>query len=246
MFTLDQRDRARDRVLALARADRRVTGGALTGSTSLGAGDRWSDVDLAFGIATGNEPATVLAEWTAELGPALGVVHFFDLRAGATVYRVFLLPECLEVDVAVAPEGEFGAAGPAWRLLFGTDTSRPAAPEVPVEHLVGLGWHHVIHAHAAIERSRPWLAEYWVSALRDHALELACRRLGLPSAYGRGFDQLGREMTALYEDALVRSLGPGEQRRALRCATHNFLDEVRSVQPQLAARLALDLGELAG
>ncbi len=39
MFTTEFRDYVRHRVFELARADIRVTGGALTGSTALGAGD---------------------------------------------------------------------------------------------------------------------------------------------------------------------------------------------------------------
>jgi hypothetical protein len=179
------------------------------------------------------------------LGPRLGVVHCFGLTAGATVYRVFLLPGCLEVDVSVAPEEEFGAAGPTWRLLFGKDTERPELAPPPPDHLIGLCWHHVLHADAAMKRAKPWLAEYWISALRDHALELACLRLGLPAAHGRGFDQLGREVTAVYEDALVGSLEAAGQRRALRCATRNFIEEVRSVRPDLGARLATELRDLA-
>jgi hypothetical protein len=45
MFTAGYRDQIRYRVLELARADPRVTGGALTGSMAHGGGDEWSDID---------------------------------------------------------------------------------------------------------------------------------------------------------------------------------------------------------
>jgi hypothetical protein len=61
VYSAADRDRARDEVLALAQADPRVTGGALTGSVSVGSEDRWSDVDLAFGVGPGNDPAAVIA-----------------------------------------------------------------------------------------------------------------------------------------------------------------------------------------
>src|SRR5438045_3986439 len=112
MFTTEFRDQVRQRVLELARADSRVTGGALTGSTARGAGDKWSDIDVAFGIAEGNRLETVLDDWTQVLDQEFGVVTHFDLRAGKRLFRVFLLPNRLEIDVSVMPAEEFGAYGP--------------------------------------------------------------------------------------------------------------------------------------
>ena len=51
------------------------------------------------------------------------MLHHWDLRSGPTVYRVFLLPGGLELDVAVTPAAEFGAHGPKFRLLFGESVS---------------------------------------------------------------------------------------------------------------------------
>ncbi|MBO0793094.1 MAG: hypothetical protein J2P36_19400, partial [Ktedonobacteraceae bacterium] len=64
MYTTEYRDHVRHRILELARADPRVTGGALTGSTALSAGDAWSDIDIAFGIAEDIALETVLQDWT--------------------------------------------------------------------------------------------------------------------------------------------------------------------------------------
>src|SRR5690348_4311519 len=46
VFTVEQRDALRDRVLELARADGRVIAGALVGSLAAGGGDQYSDLDL--------------------------------------------------------------------------------------------------------------------------------------------------------------------------------------------------------
>src|ERR687886_1548262 len=118
MLTAEHRDHVRARVLDLARTDPRVTAGALTGSTAVGAEDNWSDIDVAFGIADGITPEAVLQDWTEVLDREFGVLDHFDLRSGATVYRVFLLPGGLEVDVAVTPEQDFGARGPRFRTPF--------------------------------------------------------------------------------------------------------------------------------
>ena len=91
MFTAEQRDQVRQRVLALAQSDPRVIAGALTGSMALGGGDRWSDIDVAVGIAEGITPETVLDDWTQVLAREWGVLHHFDLHYGSSVYRMFLL-----------------------------------------------------------------------------------------------------------------------------------------------------------
>lgn len=54
-----------------------------------------------------------------------------DVLSGATVYRVFLLASTLQVDIAFAPEAEFGAIVPAFRLIFGPAVDRASAPVPP-------------------------------------------------------------------------------------------------------------------
>src|SRR5690348_5211164 len=92
MFTTEHRDHVRQRVLELARSDPRVTAGALTGSMAFGSGDKWSDIDVAFGIADGIAPEAVLHDWTQVLDQEFSVLDHFDLRSGSSIYRVFLLP----------------------------------------------------------------------------------------------------------------------------------------------------------
>ncbi|HYO48376.1 MAG TPA: hypothetical protein VEW94_00885 [Chloroflexia bacterium] len=237
MFTTEQRDYVRDRVLDLARRDPRVTAGALTGSTAVGAEDEWSDVDVAFGIADGITPEAVLDDWTEVLSRELGALHHWDLRSGSSVYRVFLLPSGLEVDIGVSPQKEFGARGPRFRTLFGTPSHVEPLPPPDPHHIVGLGWHHVLHARSCIERSKSWQAEYWISAVRDYTLTLACIRLGEESSYARGFHRLPATVTGPLAEALVRSLEEAELRRALGVAAACFISEVDALDPTLCARL---------
>lgn len=237
MFTTEQRGQVQDHVLDLARTDPRVTGGALTGSTALGAEDQWSDIDVAFGIADGSSPEAVLQDWTELLGREFGVLHHWDMRGGGTLYRVFLLPSGLEVDVGVAPQPDFGARGPSFRLLFGTARQQEAAPSPAAEYLIGLGWHHVLHARSSIERGQPWRTEYWISGIRDQTLALACLRLGESAAFARGSDRLPATVTAPLGGALVRSLDEAELRRALAVAIACFIRELATSDAALCARL---------
>ena len=242
MFSTDDRDRVRDRIIERATSDPRVVAAAAVGSLATGGGDRWSDLDLTFGVDETVALSDVIDDWTGAMAREFDAVALLDLAVGATVYRVFLLPDGLQVDLSFAPAPEFRQAGPTFRLLFGEHVTRypppPSAPDV-------FGWSVVfaLHARACIERGRPWQAEHAVSAVRDHALNLACLRRGLPAAYGRGFDELPPDLLDRFADTLVRSLERDELRRALGAAVHGLLGQTDDVR-DLAARVEPQLRRL--
>jgi hypothetical protein len=229
MFTLEDRNRVRDHVLALAESDHRVVAGAVVGSLALDEGDRWSDLDLTFAVADGTPLADVLDDWTRDLSSRVDAVHLFDLPAGPSIYRVFVLPACLQVDLSFTPASQFAATGPKFKLLFGRAAER-ALPAPPAGELFGYAVHHALRARVCIERGRFWHGEYWISGVRDYALSLACHRRGLPTSYGRGFDDLPDEVQDRFRSALVRSLDRAELLRALKEAIDGLLSETQDVQ----------------
>jgi hypothetical protein len=242
LFSIEDRDRVQHRVLALADADERVVAGAVVGSLALGPGDRFADLDLTFAVADDHPVPDVLEDWTRTIVAELDGVQLFDVGSGGPIYRVFL-PGCLQLDLSFAPASTFGALGPKFRLLFGTAVERPL-PETPSAHeLFGYAAHHAVRARFCIERGRTWQAEYWISGVRDYALQLACRRRGLPASYGRGFDDLPAGVRAGFSDALVRTLVRDELLRALRSAVDGLLRESADVE-DLAARVEPRLREL--
>ena len=240
MFTVQRRDQVRAELLARARADERVVGAARTGSAARGAEDRWSDIDLFLGVRA--DVDAVISDWSAVLYSEYRAVHHFDLPAGPTTYRAFLLPDGLEVDLGFAPAARFGPVGDgAFDVVFGEPVSRRRPSRTDTDHLVGLGWHHALHARVAIERDRPWAAEHWISALRDQVLILACVRHALPSGYAKGAHELPEPELAALDAALVRSLDRTELTRARAAAVEAFLAELRHVDPDLTARIAVTL-----
>jgi hypothetical protein len=244
MFTAEERAAVRDRVLELARADDRVSGGALTGSTATGGEDAWSDVDTSFGIVDGVDPLEVLEDWTRVLGPELDVVHHWDLHHGGTIYRVYLLPSTLELDIAVTPAAEWVQRGPSFRLVFGESGS--AEPQPPsLDERIGFGWLSALVTRMAIERGKPWQAVFFVNSLRDAALGLACIRHGERPEFARGTDSLPADVKEPYEPTLPRSLEPRELRRALAAGAEALIGEVREVRPELAQRLGKVLADVA-
>lgn len=130
MFTPTERDRLRDRLVSDTQADDRIIGAALTGSTSVGRDDRWSDIDLAVSVGAEAHLSEVMSDWTARMYADHTALTHLDLHRGATVYRVYLLASTLQVDIAFSPASEFGAIGTTFRLLFGEANQPRSAPEV--------------------------------------------------------------------------------------------------------------------
>ena len=227
MFSVEDRDALRERVLRLAEEDARVLAGAAVGSLAVDAGDRYSDLDLTFAVADGVPVPIVLDEWTATLIHELHAVHLTDLVRGPTTYRVFLLPDALQFDLSLTPAAQFRPAGPRFRLLFGeTAEGDPELSGPPVaQDLFGWGVIYALHARACIERARVWQAEHYVGAVRDHALSLACLREGLPAVQARGHDDLSAETLARFEAAHVGALEPDALRASLAASVRELLRE---------------------
>ncbi len=246
MFSVDDRSRIRDRVLALAASDSRVVAGAVVGSLALHEGDRWSDLDLTFAVANDVPVADVLNDWTQTIKAECEAIMLFDLPAGPSIYRVFMLPGCLQFDLSFTPAASFGATSPKFRLLFGEAVTKPYMSAPTPHELFGYAVHHALRARFCIERGRVWQAEYWLSGVRDYALHLACLRYELPARNGRGFDDLPTDVLAAFEGALARSLDPAELLRALDVAITGLLHEARQVGEiaEMAARIETQLHEL--
>lgn len=245
MFSPAQRADVRAELLNKAANDPRISGAAITGSAAAGREDRWSDVDLAFGVGDAFAVPEVLADWTAHMYRRHGALHHVDVAFGAWIYRVFLLPGTLQVDLAFAPATEFRALAPEFRLVSGKANEPGRFPTPSVESVAGLGWLYAIHVRSAIARGKLWQAESMISGVRDHALTLACLRHGLPSAHGRGLDSLPPEVLARFEPALVRGIEPCELRRAFRAAVAGLIEELAAAEERLAHALRGPLSEMA-
>jgi hypothetical protein len=237
MFTVEQRVNVRSDLLDYAARDQRISGAAITGSAAAGSEDKWSDIDLAFGVADAADQPSVLSDWTTYMYERHLALHHVDVTAGAWIYRVFLLPDTLQVDLAFVQATEFRPLAPTFQLIFGTANEARHFPQQSPSDTIGLGWLYALHARSCIARMRLWQAEYMVSGVRDQALALACLRHGLPAAHGRGMDLLPREVTVRFEGALVRQINAAELSRAFRVAVEGFGTEIRSADEKLGERL---------
>jgi hypothetical protein len=247
MYTTGERSTLREHLLKRAQNDTRISGSAITGSAATtGLEDQWSDIDLAFGVATSAGIAEVLADWTAHMYREHRAVHHMDIRAGNWIYRVFFLENTLQVDLAFVPAEDFRPLAPTFRLIHGTAREPLNFPPPQPVDLIGFGWLYAIHARTSIARKKVWQAEYMISSLRDQALALACLRHNLPAAHGKGNDQLPAAVRAQFEPAIVASLNADELARAFAAAIKVFLQELHHTDPALARKLEQPLNQLAG
>src|SRR6266498_618750 len=243
VFNIEDRDRVRDRMLDVASSDPRVVAGAVVGSLAHDEGDRWSDLDLTFAVADNLPILDVLEDWTRTLVEEFDAAYLFDLPSGASIYRVFLLPGCLQFDLSFTPASRFGASGPKFKMIFGTYVEKPYVQPPSAHELFGYAVHHALRARFCIERGRYWQAEYWISSARDYVLSMACRRRGLPPNHGRGFDALPADVLNTFSKALISSSEREELMRALSCVIDGMFHEVDEVQ-ELATKVEPRLREL--
>ena len=239
-FTVEARVQLKSTLLEFARRDPRLSGAAVTGSAATGREDQLSDIDLAFGVSDAALVGAVLADFS-DFMYAQGSIHHHDVRAGAWTYRVFFLPDGLQVDLAFVEQGEFRPLGPAFQLVFGDAKSVRPFPNLNPVDIIGLAWLHALHARSCILRGKLWQAEYMVSAVRDHTFALACIRLGLPSAHGRGMDSLPESVTRPLLLSMVGHLSSEELWCAFDSVVQSLSSEVNHVDPALSLRVSAEL-----
>ena len=237
IFTPQRRERLFDTLVAKARSDDRIIAAAVVGSASVGREDRWSDLDLALGLAEAAEMSEIMADWTETMYRDHGTVHHLDVWRGPSCFRVFLLADTLQVDVAFRPPPDFRATSSTFRLLFGEASDHPPAPPPDANELIGLGWVYALHVRSSLERGRVWQAENMLSHMRENVLALACLRHGLPTYEGRGIDELPPNVTESLTEVLPRSANVAELRRAFRMTLDALLSEIAEADSDLLVRL---------
>ena len=216
----------------------------MTGSAAGGREDRWSDIDLAFGVADGFEKDAVIADWTSRMYERYQVAHHYDVLVGPWTYRVFLLPNGLQVDVAFVPASHFGPRAPTFNLVFGTAKEIAKPPPADVSEMIGLAWVYLLHVRSSLARGQLWQAEYMLSTARNYVLAIASLRHGLPANEGRGMDQLPQSVKDSLANSFVARLDPADVAAALSLVVDALLVEIGEFDGALLQRLSPVLNDL--
>ncbi|MDZ4709058.1 MAG: nucleotidyltransferase domain-containing protein [Saprospiraceae bacterium] len=244
MFTASYREEVREKMLSQAKKDHRIVSAAVIGSYAQGTVDRWSDIDLTFGVDESFAIAGLLDSWTDYMTQELSASLLFDVKYGGTVYRVFILPGCLQVDLSFSPAKEFGPIGPHFKLLYGKQNDKRWNQTSPsTKEIFGYLVHHLLHARIGAERNKLWQAEFWLNEAKNHALKLACISHGLQSDYGRGLDELPEEVLTAFENAMVTKRNKDEIRRVIKVIVEGLKDISNEIN-QATLNFSATLNEL--
>lgn len=204
MFTSEFREKVREEIIANAKLDGRISSAAEVGSYARNAQDRWSDIDLTFGFDDTVSIDTILNSWTEYVSSQFSGVPILDIQRGKTIYRVFILPGCLQVDLSFTPQTGFGSAGPDFMLHYGRQDKNTQITPPNAAELYGYMVHHLVRVRICIERNRLWQAEFWLNEARNYALKLCCLFRGLKTDHGRGFDDLPSDILEPYKNSFVK------------------------------------------
>ncbi|MBV9670572.1 MAG: hypothetical protein JOZ43_06420 [Acidobacteriales bacterium] len=245
MFTADEREQIRAKLVSAAQQDRRIVGAAHLGSAALGREDAWSDIDLAFSLASNAEKEAVLADWTCRVYGEHDAVAHYDVRHGETLYRVFLLRNSLQIDISFWHAAEFRAIGPKFKLIFGVPNAPSAAPIPAASDLIGMSWLYALHVRSAIQRGELLKAEYMLSGMRNQMFSLVCLRCGVCALQGRGLDCLPEDVKRSLVGCFSSSLRADDLKRAFRMTTVALIEEIRRADKELGERLEPTLSELS-
>ena len=244
IFTPEEREQLRDELVLAAHNDPNLSGAAHTGSAATARLDRWSDIDFALCLKPSASYERVVAAWT-ELLYQHGAVTHMDVMRGATLFRVFLLKNTLQVDIAFWREAEFGAMGPSFRLIFGEAKSpRAGAPSDARGALIGMAWLYALHVRSSLARGRILQADYMMSGMRNHVFELMCLRCGVIAQQGRGLDDLPAAERESASACIPRSLETPEMKRAFQETMRVLLNEIGHADGELQHRVSGLLHEM--
>lgn len=245
IFSPDEREVLRNELISVTKTDPNLIGAAHTGSAASLRLDRWSDIDLALCIKPDAPHDHVVAKWTEFLYQQHGAVAHVDVMHGTTLFRVFLLQNTLQVDIAFWRAEDFGAMGPNFRLIFGqAKPPRSTAPPNP-SSVAGMAWLYALHVRSSLARGRILQAEYMLSGMRNHVFELACQRCGVAAMQGRGLDDLPVTERDIAAACVPPSLEPTELRGAFQRTMRVLLEEFRHIDDEVAARLSGPLNAVA-
>lgn len=245
MFRPDDREQLRAALVSVAEADPNVGGAAHLGSAATSCLDAWSDIDLALCVEPHAEITEVVSAWTEHMYRCHSAIAHCDVVRGETLYRVFLLKSTLQVDLSFWPATEFRAAGPKFKLIFGSANEPTSPPSVRVADSVGMAWLYALHVRSSLARGRVLQAEYMLSGMRDEMLALACVRSGLTASQGRGFDDLPDKEKTEFVSCYPRTVTTEELRRAFGATMKALLSEIRCCNRDLLQRIEATLQELS-
>lgn len=173
MFSQLYRERARDRIIDEVKADKNILSAASIGSYARNEVDRWSDIDLTFGIDSATSSADAIEQYKKFIKEEFQGEFLFKISLKPIDYIVFLLPGCLQIDLSFSPQNHFGPLSEHFELLFGTHGAKPEVePPSEIKEKFGLIVHHLLRSYVSLKRKQIPKAVDWLSKAQKYAMSI--------------------------------------------------------------------------
>ena len=229
MYSIEERNNVQNSIIALAKNDVRITDCAIVGSESVQKQDVWSDIDLSFGFKNGSDISKILEDWNKVMGNEFNAHVLFDLNYRESIYRVYLLPNALQVDLSFTNTDKFGAITDKFKLLFGKSNEREQKQPPDQKTVFGYGVLYALKARCSIEREKFWQARYFLEKLRENLMILKCTIEQLNPFDGRGYDELPKKFLDRISKSFQASLKSSELKQSLQLLTGLLINEVKTL-----------------
>lgn len=227
MYSKDYRSKVQGSIITFAEKDERITDCAIVGSESIGENDKWSDIDLTFGVHEEADISQILLDWNELMAQQFEANVLFDLAFRESIYRVYLLPNALQIDLSFTPTKHFGAITDKFKLLFGEEKSRQSKPLPEPPTIFGFAVLYALKTRCSIEREKYWQAHYYLEQFKESIMTLKCLSENLNPFDGRGYDELPDLFLDQVQSSLIASPNRHDLGESLKVLTKILIAEIK-------------------
>ncbi|WP_299903316.1 hypothetical protein [uncultured Aquimarina sp.] len=229
MYSKKDRIEVQEAIINFAKSDSKIIDCAIVGSESVGNDDKWSDIDLTFGYENEADANQVLREWSKMMSESFDANRLFDISYKESLYRVFLLPNGLQVDLSFTPSKYFGAITDKFKLIFGQEKEREFKSLPEINLIAGYSILFALKTRTSIERENYWQAEYYLSKCRENVMVLKCLKESKNPFDGRSFDNLPNDFLRQMQNCLLIELSRVNLRTSLKNLIQILIKELSSI-----------------
>ncbi|GAA0725756.1 hypothetical protein GCM10009430_31900 [Aquimarina litoralis] len=229
MYSKKDRIKVEKQIIDFAKLDSNIIDCAIVGSKSVGNDDKWSDIDLAFGYEIDADINQILRYWSKIMFESFGANKLFDMSYKESLYRVFLLPNALQVDLSFTPSDHFGAITDNFKLIFGNQRKREFKSLPEINSIAGYTILFALKTRTSIEREKYWQAQYYLTKCRENTMILKCLKENLNSFDGRSFDELTPSFLNQIQNTMINEPNKRNLENALKSMIHILIKELSTV-----------------
>ena len=246
IFSVDERELIKKRVVAFAKENKNILSAVLVGSGAVGFIDDASDLDF-YLIVDSKESISGAMDYVKENIEKLSEVLTFK-QMDERRLQVYLLQNYLEIDIGYTPIDETEATRERFKVMFdktntvgdimgatweknkeiSQETLFNADVQSKYEEYAGSTWHFLFHAAVAIKRGEHWRCMAEMEIVRNRVIELKGIRHSFRTGRGRDVDKFPQVELAAMQKTLVTELTREALLQNLLCLTELAYGELES------------------